>query len=98
MACLIGGATMHSWGGIVFKDKRGVHILPQDTTESEQLQCGALRWHLIDEVEAAGAEITGQLEHSVRFNITKNKFKYDQQGMVRPFGGVNTCFLGDFWQ
>jgi hypothetical protein len=53
----------------------------------------------VDEVEASGAETIGQLENNVQFNISsKNKFKYDAQKRLRPFGGVNTIFLGDWWQ
>ena len=60
---------------------------------------GALRWVLIDEVEAAGAETTGQLEHNVTRNMSlKSPYRYNSRGHVRPFGGANVCFLGDFWQ
>ena len=47
-----------------------------------------------------GAETTGDLEETVRFHIhSKNPWKYDpKSGQPRVFGGVNTVFLGDFWQ
>ena len=101
MACNIGGSTVHGWGRVAFKDKRGVRILPVESDEVTGMstKCGALRFLLVDEIEATGAETIGQLEHNVRFHISsKNKFKYDQLKKVRPFGGVNTIFLGDFWQ
>ena len=104
MASNIGGSTVHSWGQIAFKDKRGVQIRPQqsldsDTSETMSMKCGALRFLLTDEVEAVGAEIVGQLEHNVRCNISsKTAFRYDADQSVRLFGGVNTFFLGDFWQ
>ena len=100
----VGGATVHSWGQIASKDKRGVRIRPQENIDPEtgstmSMKCGALRFLLVDEIEAVGADIIGQLEHNVRFNISiHNPFKYDSDKMQRPFGGVNTIFLGDLWQ
>jgi hypothetical protein len=62
-------------------------------------KCGALRFLFIDEVEATGAETIGQLEHNLCFHVSStNKFKYDSKNLPRPFGGVNTLHLGDFWQ
>ena len=53
----------------------------------------------MDEVEAANAEIIGQLEHNVRFHISDtNIFRCNSEGEVRIFGGVNVFFFGDFWQ
>ena len=104
MACNIGGATVHSWGAVSFKDKRGVTIRPQDQTYSAEIpamstKCGALRFLFIDEIEATGADTIGEVEHNVTFHISsKNVFKYKKNGDVRPFGGVNTLLLGDFWQ
>ena len=37
MACNIGGATVHGWGRVAFKDKRGMRILPQDTKDINEL-------------------------------------------------------------
>ena len=104
MACNIGGSTVHSWGRIAFKDRRGVRIVPQESKDEEECtsmsrKCGCLRFLFIDEVEATGAEIVGQLEHNVRFHIPRqNKFRCDRRNLPRPFGGVNTFFLGDWWQ
>jgi hypothetical protein len=102
MASNIGGSTVHSWGRISFKDKRGVRIVPNESKEGADpmnMKCAALRFLFVDEVEASGAETIGQLENNVQFNISsKNKFKYDAQKRLRPFGGVNTIFLGDWWQ
>ena len=58
MACNIGGATVHSWGRIAFKNKRGVRILATDVSEGMSnlgIKCGALRFLFIDEIEATGA-------------------------------------------
>ena len=57
---------------------------------------GALRWIFLDEVEATGTEVTGQLEHNVRSHASaKSPVNYMEE-KVRPFGGVNICCLGDF--
>ena len=47
-----------------------------------------------------GADTIGDLEHNVRFHIhSNNPWKYDPRTHnPRVFGGVNTVFLGDFWQ
>ena len=59
---------------------------------------GALRWIFLDEVKATGTEVTGQLEQNVRFHgPAKSPFKYKDK-QIRPFGGVNVCCLGVFWQ
>ena len=104
MACGIGGATVHSWGHISFKDKRGVIILPTDGQSTDELpsmtiRCGALRWIFIDEVEALGAETFGELEQTISYHIpSKSPFKRTATGTVRPYGGVNVILSGDFWQ
>ena len=63
------------------------------------MKCSALRLLWVDEVEATGAEIIGQLEHNARFRVSsKNKFRYGADNLPRPFGGINPIFLGDWWQ
>jgi hypothetical protein len=63
------------------------------------VKCGALRFLFIDEVEATGTEVIGQLDYNVKFHVSSsNAFKYDGNKRLRPFGGVNVFFLGDFWQ
>ena len=58
----------------------------------------SLRWIFLDEVEATGTAVMAQLEHNVRFDVPdKSPFKYEGKH-IRPFGGVNISFLGDFWQ
>ena len=106
MASNIGGATLHSWGQVAWKDKRGNFMIPANRSQIEEIpalgtKCGALRFLFIDEVEAVGAELLGQLEHNVRAHISsQNSFKYadKEQRYPRFFGGVNVVLLGDFWQ
>eukprot|EP00973_Karenia_brevis_P020567 2824191-Karenia_brevis.AAC.1 len=75
MASNIGGATLHSWGQVAWKDKRGNFIIPTNRSQIEEIpalgiKCGALRFVFIDEVEATGAELLGQLEHNVRAHVS----------------------------
>ena len=113
MASNIGGNTVHSWGQIGFKDRRGVHIAPK-TAENEDTpamttKCGKLRFLFVDEIEATGSDIIGALEAHICFHIssqsvykyawTMNEAKqYVKALLPRCFGGVNVIFLGDFWQ
>lgn len=63
-------------------------------------QCNAVRFLFIDEIEAAGAETIGSLEHNMLSHVSlRSPWRYKRDGKtVRPFGGVNVCFFGDFWQ
>ena len=112
MASNIGGSTVHSWGQVGFKDRRGVHIAPKTSQDQETptmtAKCGKLRFLFIDEIEATGADTIGALEAHVTFRISSQspyKFapKREDNGKVtkgllpRCFGGVNVLFLGDFW-
>ena len=113
MASNIGGSTVHSWGQIGFKDRRGVHIAPKtaatEETPAMTTKCGKLRFACIDEIEATGADTIGSLESHICFHISsKSPYKYpccyDETGKLmkkclpRPFGGVNCLFFGDIWQ
>ena len=59
-----------------------------------------MRFLFIDEIEAAGAELLGSMEHNVMSRVSlKSPWRYKADGKtVRPFGGVNVLYLGDFWQ
>ena len=94
---------MHSWGKIKFKDRRGRLIgnnLGEDELPTLTLQCNAVRFLFVDEIEATGAETLAGLEQNTMRHVSlKNPWRYRSDGKtVRPFGGVNVCFLGDFWQ
>ena len=63
------------------------------------IKANATRFLFIDEIEATGADTIGSLEHNVVGHMSsKNEFKYKPDKDWRPFGGMNVCFLGDFWQ
>ena len=58
-----------------------------------------VRFLFIDEIEAAGADTIGTLENNLHAHVgSKNKYKFRVDGSVRPFGGLNVLFFGDFWQ
>ena len=81
MAAGIGGQTVHSFGNVAYKDKRGKVIRPHDSSDvrdvpAMSIKCGALRWLFGDEVEATGAETIGHMEQIVRLDISsKSKYK-----------------------
>ena len=60
------------------------------------------RWILIDEIEAVGAEILGELADNMAAAARRSMYKYrgDRASPVhlRPFDGINVAFFGDFWQ
>ena len=103
MAANIDGCSVHGWGNIVWTDKPGKRSAPQRTDCSDSIlamctKTGAFRWIFLDEVGATGTEVTGQLEQNVRLHVpAKSPFKYKDK-QIPPFGGVNVCYLGDFWQ
>ena len=113
MANNIGGNTVHSWGGIPFKDRRGVNIAPKSADSEETpamtIKCGKLRFLFIDEIEATGADTIGTLEANVCQHVSSHSpYKYarfsnelgheSKKSLPRCFGGVHVFFLGDFWQ
>ena len=112
MADNIGGTTIHSFGRIPFKDKRGMVIHPGKNTETSASIFADDPWHelrfvLLDEVEACGVSIFGRLEESLRANVPSSNSAYQalQKKDLHPdrvrsiaFAGVNMLCFGDFWQ
>ena len=104
MAAGIGGATLHSFCDVAWTTKRGVTIQPKNKSEDNVSSSGAkysrLRFLFIDEAEACGCELLAESEQNVTTQ-SKNVYKYRNEGadtVPRAFGGVNVCYLGDFWQ
>ena len=92
-------------GKNAFKDRRGTTISGGGRGDWEEvpsmtIQCNSTRFLFIDEIEATGADTIGQLEFNIASHVSpKSLFKYKEDGKtIRPFGGLNMCFLGDFWQ
>ena len=60
------------------------------------------RFVLIDEIEATGAELQGELQdHMAEAAPRKRSYKYrkgEEEIRPRPFGGINVIAFGDLWQ
>jgi len=93
MAANISGATLHSFGEIRFKDRRGNLIQgkrrQQDDVSSMHIKCSSLRFLLIDEIEATGAEVLADLEETVRSHAPRAFRKQSVADYECPFGGVS---------
>ena len=108
MASNIGGVTIHSWGEVGFTNKAGVYCKPRAQSEKDvpsmNTKCASLRWILIDEIEGAGCDLLAGLNNNVQQH-TPDTSPYKRpkdtvSGTLpqRPFAGINTLFIGDFWQ
>jgi hypothetical protein len=67
MADNVGGATLHSFGGIPFKDRRGITVNAGSFMDEDKQSLHAKKWHnlrvlLVDEIEAAGVDLLGDVE------------------------------------
>ena len=104
MASNIQGATLHSWGKISFKDRRGVTMNTSGQSASEEVpgmstKCNAARFLFIDEIEATGADTLGAVEHNMLNHTSLHApWRYLVKNFPRIFGGMNVCFFCDFWQ
>ena len=109
MADNIGGSTMHSFGRIPFKDRRGTLINSSGESKSAGMFGSPDDWHelrflLIDEVEAAGCSLLGRLEENLRLqvpstNAASEGLRARQHGdrcRRDAFAGVNVLCFGDF--
>ena len=85
MADNIGGSTIHSFGRIPFKDKRGAIIQSGSSSEvGGSIFTGEeyheLRFLLLDEIEAVGVTLFGRLEESLRLNVPRTSSTEALQG------------------
>ena len=67
--------ALYCWGRIPFKDRRARNILPFNGKDAEgasamSTKFVALRLLWIGEVEAAGADTNGQLEHNACLHLS----------------------------
>ena len=110
MADNIGGSTLHCFGHIALKDKRGMFIQSGKNVERgasifAEEEYHELRFLLVDEIEAAGASLLGRLEYNIRLNVPQtsstralqHKQHSDRNRQV-SFAGVNALCFYDFWQ
>ena len=108
MADNIGGATLHSFFQIPFKDRRGLTInsaQADDNWNAKLTKMSLLQFICVDEVEAAGVDLLGKAEHEVRLHTRRPAvFRYPQsedgitKAVPRAWGGVNLILIGDWWQ
>ena len=109
MADNIGGATLHSYFGLPFQNRRGaiVNSTQSDENWNKKLtKMSVLRYIFIDEIEAAGAELIGHAEEeTLQHTRRPDVYRYPQNAdaamsktMPRPWGGVNVMLIGDWWQ
>ena len=71
MADNIGGTTLHSFGSVLFKDRRGILVnlagyMDGDKQSLKSKKWNSLRVLLCDEIEAAGMDVIGKIEHSMQ--------------------------------
>ena len=109
MADNVGGTTLHSFGSVPFKDRRGITVNTGDIMDEDKHSLSGKKWHnlrvlLVDEVEATGVELIGEIEAKMQLMVP---FRYEitpglqtqqhfQRQHDRMFGGVNVLFFGDF--
>ena len=107
MADNIGGNTVHSFGKIPSKGRRGIDISVGGRKENAGI-CGEggdwheLRFILFDEIEAAGAGLTGKLEANVRERVPSTnavvaglrKQQHHRRERAAAFAGVSAMFFG----
>ena len=89
-ACLIGGQTLHSWGGIGLGDKPVDELYKYICTRKKKAK---MRWIctevlIIDEISMMSCELFEKLNILAKL-LRKNSL---------PFGGIQVIFVGDFCQ
>jgi hypothetical protein len=98
MACELGGETLHHIAGInPFNDYNKADGYVSSEHVSKRLL--RTRWLIIDEISMVSANLLAQVEDKLRGAIQANgTYKIDEHGEVRPFGGLNVLYVGDFYQ
>jgi len=96
-AANISGVTIHSWADIKWQDG-GQRAEPVDVSKVF-LRCQSLRWLLVDEVSMVSAELLAQLQYAINQAMSSlGTYKARPDKSPRPFGGLNTLLVGDWWQ
>ena len=103
MAALIGGQTLHTFGNLphnpAVREERAMKQWAKPDLNPMYAKCLDLIWLILDEDSVIGCELLAALENTTTGAIRKrgtNKLRQD--GSVRPFGGINVLFCGDWWQ
>jgi len=102
MAALIGGATVHHWGGIPINASDAAEKISGKGSggDVDQLyeRCLGTRWLLIDEVSTLSPMLLGLLDSYLRRACKRHHYARRPDKSWRPFGGLNVIFCGDLWQ
>ena len=102
MAALIGGATVHTWASIPINATDAADKVHSKTSGGDVdvlfERCVGMRWLIIDEMSTLSAPLMGLLDSYLRRACARHPHAKRPDGSIRPFGGLNVIFLGDFWQ
>lgn len=96
MAVELGGETLQRIAGINTFAEVNEQSLTNDKLAKHLLQT---RWLIIDEISMVSATLLAQIEEKIRKAIQEQgTFKVSHDGEIRPFGGLNVLYVGDFYQ
>ena len=101
MAEQLGGDTLHHCCGICIKNLRSEGAYSQGTKRQIEVDKAVLqwRWLIIDEISMISSQLLAEIDMALRNIVRSNASgKLSAVGEVRPFGGINVLFVGDFWQ
>ena len=96
MAELLDGDTIHHALGLDWSGDRTQSLIRAMECAGRSLQW---RWLILDEFSMVSAELLAQLELRCRELLRDlSMAKYDRDGKIRPFGGLNVILAGDLYQ
>lgn len=96
VASQLGGQTLHSLFGLNMYGNPSNNEAAVDTVAST---LNSMRWLVIDEISQVTAELLRicELESKEKMSGVDTHY-HDESGCVRPWGGLNVLFVGDFLQ
>ena len=102
MAALIGGATVHHWGGIPINAADAAEKVSSKGSGGDvdalYERCLGIRWLLLDEVSTLSPMLLGLLDSYLRRACKRHAYARRGNKSWRPFGGLNVLLCGDLWQ
>ena len=102
MAALIGGATVHHWGGIPVNASDAAEKISSKgsggNVDDLYERCLGVRWLLLDEMSTLSPMLLGLLDSYLRRACKRHAYARRPNKEWRPFGGLNVLFCGDLWQ
>ena len=89
------GKTMHK----AFGWKKYGEPASEAAAREAHKRMAVWRWLILDEISLVDAKLLGQAERDLReVKAANDQWKTNRAGVVRPFGGINVIFTGDFHQ